>query len=523
MKINVTKYALDPRLSDGGTKGSCGVERMEFTFSEEWRGLSKTVTFFPPGGTVKCVFLCGDTLPLPPEVSAHAGRCAYVLCGTKEGKAILTLSGVIEVHDTLLPTECELGEHTPSALETVTRACTDARTAAESAARSAESAGGHESAASAAADRAEAALRGAKEAAGAVNDKVALVEEAYEVYCAEHVIPGRFTNYEQDNLRLNENGWRLLVRQPGEDRLCVYVAHEALRAEKATRAFQLFLKTDRSYLFQCNNDAAQGYCWYGIDGGSEQSRGQTEIWWDREAGTLEFKLDTAAIASLSDSSECLFNVLRIVDTANGWAELAKAEKIPYLMPFSGLEQAAGRQSEVNDRNRTSERFYPSMQALTGYLDTVIGAICPFRVSFVTTLPATPEQDRIYVHNGKAMRAAVRVGTKQYYEWTVMDNTADAPERLYTDERIPTVGTWLYRNTGSGYRAENLVHFATISEVSDGYYATERGNVNLALEKIVSFEILETGSWSVIDAQDDLGAYLSDNAARYAIAQIAGGA
>lgn len=146
MKISVNKYTLEPRTVDGGTAGSHGIEKLSFDFSPEWNGLYRTVTFFPPKSVAKCVSFTGDAVPLPPEVTARAGKTAYVLCGAKDGSAIITLSGVIEVTETLLPTESETEEHTPGALEQATLLCAEARADAQTAADAAQSALGAEAA-----------------------------------------------------------------------------------------------------------------------------------------------------------------------------------------------------------------------------------------------------------------------------------------------------------------------------------------------------------------------------------------
>ncbi|MBQ8697249.1 MAG: hypothetical protein IJ519_05970, partial [Clostridia bacterium] len=144
MKISVNKYTLEPDTVNGGTAGSHGLESLEFDFSPQWNELSRTVTFFPPKSVAKCVSFTGSTLPIPPEVTARAGKVAYVLCGAKDGTAVITLTGVINVSPTLTPTAADTEEHTPGALETATLLCAEARADAQTAAAAAESALGAE-------------------------------------------------------------------------------------------------------------------------------------------------------------------------------------------------------------------------------------------------------------------------------------------------------------------------------------------------------------------------------------------
>lgn len=164
MKISVSKYTLEPRTADGGTAGSHGLESLEFQFSPEWNDLFRTVTFFPPKSVAKCVSFTGDSVPLPPEVTARAGKTAYVLCGAKDGVTIITLTGAIEVAETLIPTESETEEYTPGALEQATLLCGEARADALCAAASAE-----------------AAAAGARAAEGHSNTAAQIAEEVQEM------------------------------------------------------------------------------------------------------------------------------------------------------------------------------------------------------------------------------------------------------------------------------------------------------------------------------------------------------
>lgn len=138
MKISVNKYTLTPDTVDGGTAGSHGLESLTFDFSPEWDDLSRTVTFFPPKSAAKCVSFVGDTLPLPSIVTARAGKVAYVLCGAKDGAAVITVTGVIEIAPTMYPTDSETEEYVPGALEQATLACAEARVDARVAADSAQ-------------------------------------------------------------------------------------------------------------------------------------------------------------------------------------------------------------------------------------------------------------------------------------------------------------------------------------------------------------------------------------------------
>lgn len=130
MKISVNKYTLEPEVVNGGTAGSHGMESLEFDFSPEWDGLCRAVTFFPPKSVAKCVSFVGSTVPLPAEVTKRSGRTSYVLCGARDGMAVITLTGVIKVEESLIPDEAQITENTPGALEQAALLCEEARQSA---------------------------------------------------------------------------------------------------------------------------------------------------------------------------------------------------------------------------------------------------------------------------------------------------------------------------------------------------------------------------------------------------------
>lgn len=71
-------------------------------------------------------------------MTARAGKTLFVICGTSEDRTILTVTGTIEVKDTLNPTEQEAGDYTPSAIAFITEACSKAEASAEQARLAAE-------------------------------------------------------------------------------------------------------------------------------------------------------------------------------------------------------------------------------------------------------------------------------------------------------------------------------------------------------------------------------------------------
>ena len=140
MKIKVDGYALSPKEYSAGTAGSYGTEELSFEFSEEWKSLTKTVTFFPERRGAISLPLTKESITLPAAVTARAGRCPYVLCGTAGGSARISLTGVILIEASAGAGNSPL-EGEPSIVAAITEALDSAKNQALGAAASAEAAG----------------------------------------------------------------------------------------------------------------------------------------------------------------------------------------------------------------------------------------------------------------------------------------------------------------------------------------------------------------------------------------------
>ena len=119
MIVTATKYSLSPECVYAGTRGSYGIEKLEFAFSPEWEGLAVSVVFYPVRGKpVKVPYLSGE-IDIPPEVMAYDGHAQYVLSGIlldedgKVEKNIITLTGYVDVDTTLSPKGYNTGKVTP--------------------------------------------------------------------------------------------------------------------------------------------------------------------------------------------------------------------------------------------------------------------------------------------------------------------------------------------------------------------------------------------------------------------------
>ncbi len=98
MIINVNYYSLSPRRLIAGTKNSFGFERLELRFSDEWQGLSKSVTFRPAVGEPVTVEYDGP-IDIPREVMSAAGVVRFTVSGCDGERRLVSLTGELDVLD----------------------------------------------------------------------------------------------------------------------------------------------------------------------------------------------------------------------------------------------------------------------------------------------------------------------------------------------------------------------------------------------------------------------------------------
>ena len=144
IQLNINKYAVSPISISVGTEKSYGFEKLSFSFSSEWRGLFKTVTFYPKRRQPVSIegIEGGVEYDLPAEVTERAGYVLYVVSGYADGKRIYSVQGACEV----LASNDELGvapnAPTPSEIEQIREYARQAKEAAESAASGGGGGGG---------------------------------------------------------------------------------------------------------------------------------------------------------------------------------------------------------------------------------------------------------------------------------------------------------------------------------------------------------------------------------------------
>lgn len=107
MKIQVTKYRLNPDRIVAGTRGSYGVEKLSFAFDDTWDVSTVSVVFYPVRGKpVKIPYLPNAEIDIPAEIMKHSGESRFVVSGVlyddeKLKKKLVTLEGRILVEYTL--------------------------------------------------------------------------------------------------------------------------------------------------------------------------------------------------------------------------------------------------------------------------------------------------------------------------------------------------------------------------------------------------------------------------------------
>lgn len=130
-------------------------------------------------------------------------------------------------------------------------------------------------------------------------------------------VVGHFANYIDANIRLqkqvNAKEYKVYIRKISADYVCVRFEHEQLKSDTASRILYLYLNADGTYMFQLNNDANKGYCWYGVEGGAAQDMGNTDWWWDYTNGYIEFKFDINAVGNIASIREFLIRAACLRD------------------------------------------------------------------------------------------------------------------------------------------------------------------------------------------------------------------
>ena len=135
IKLTINKYAVSPNSVSFGTEKSYGFEKISFSFSPEWSGLFKTVTFYPPKKKPVSIegIEAGVEYDVPAEVTARGGVGEYVASGYADGKKLYSVSGTFEVLSSRSEQGVAPDAPTPTEIDQIRQYALDAKIAAEEA------------------------------------------------------------------------------------------------------------------------------------------------------------------------------------------------------------------------------------------------------------------------------------------------------------------------------------------------------------------------------------------------------
>lgn len=121
-ELTIGETAITPNSLDCGTKGSYGIYDMELTFSDEWDGLTKKISFYPPNRAAPVVVTMSsddEVVPVPSEATASAGICKFIVSGVASGVSLISLEAAITVKETRIPATTPAGSPTPTEIQQI--------------------------------------------------------------------------------------------------------------------------------------------------------------------------------------------------------------------------------------------------------------------------------------------------------------------------------------------------------------------------------------------------------------------
>lgn len=120
IKIYADSYTLTPSEVTVGTRGSYGTSYLDITYSDDWKNLTKKVSFFPDDDTypdgIVVVVPDGARCRVPDEIMASSGEFPFVVSGEDGADTLVSVTGKIVVLPTRTPSETPITERTPSEL-----------------------------------------------------------------------------------------------------------------------------------------------------------------------------------------------------------------------------------------------------------------------------------------------------------------------------------------------------------------------------------------------------------------------
>ena len=103
IEVRINGYECDPGEIEIGTAGSYGVQQIHFAFSSEWEGLARRTTWMTDAGKIAVLLDESDTMTVPAEATATAGRRWLSVDGVAAGKQMISVRMGYKVYETVEP------------------------------------------------------------------------------------------------------------------------------------------------------------------------------------------------------------------------------------------------------------------------------------------------------------------------------------------------------------------------------------------------------------------------------------
>ena len=103
IEVRINGYECDPGEIEIGTAGSYGVQQLHFAFSSEWEGLTRRTTWMTDAGKIAVLLDESDTMTVPAEATATAGRRWLSVDGVAAGKQMISVRMGYKVYETVEP------------------------------------------------------------------------------------------------------------------------------------------------------------------------------------------------------------------------------------------------------------------------------------------------------------------------------------------------------------------------------------------------------------------------------------
>ena len=103
IEVRINGYECDPGEIEIGTAGSYGVQQLHFAFSSEWEGLTRRTTWMTDAGKIAVLLDESDTMTVPAEATATAGRRWLSVDGVSAGKQMISVRMGYKVYETVEP------------------------------------------------------------------------------------------------------------------------------------------------------------------------------------------------------------------------------------------------------------------------------------------------------------------------------------------------------------------------------------------------------------------------------------